>query len=78
MINLCVLLCGYACFSFSGPFAYGYDVMMIHDFRYCITIEILTWYQSHPERSLCVAERLLQRQLQEIRVSCLKTLEGKI
>ena len=77
-INLSVLLCGCACLSFSDPFVYGYDVMMISVFRSYITIEILTWYQSHPERSLCAIETLLQLQLLEIRVSCLKTLEGKI
>ena len=78
-INLCVLLCGCACLSFSDPFVYGYDVMMLNVFTYCITNEILTWHQSHPEISLCVAETLLQLQLQllKIRVSCLKTLEDK-
>ena len=76
-LNLCVLLCGCDCLSFSDPFAYGYDVMMLNVIRSCITIKNLTWYQSYPERSLCAAETLLQLQLLKIRVSCLKTLEDK-
>ena len=78
MINLCVLLCGCACLSFSDLFVYGYDVMMLNVLRSCITIKILTWYQRNPKISLCVAKIMLQLQLLEIRVSCLKTLEGKI
>ena len=38
-INLCVLLCGSACLSFSDPFAYGYDVMMINISISCITVK---------------------------------------
>ena len=41
-INLCVLLCGCACLSFSDPLAYGYDVMMLKVLRSCITIKSLT------------------------------------
>ena len=41
-INLYVLLCGCACLSFSDPFIYGYDVMMLNVLRYCTTIEKLT------------------------------------
>ena len=76
-MNLYVLFCGCACLSFNDHFVYGYDVMMLNVFRSCITIKILTWYQIHPEIIHCVAE-LLQLQILEIRVSCLKTLEGKI
>ena len=74
-INLCVLLCGCACLSFSDPFAYGYVVMMLNVIRYDITIKNLTWYQIHPEIILCAAETVLQLQLLNIRVSCLKTLK---
>ena len=28
--NVCVLLCCCTCLSFSDPFAYGYDVMMMN------------------------------------------------
>ena len=44
--------------------------MMINFIRYDITIKKLTWYQSHLERSLCIAETVLQLQLLKIRVSC--------
>ena len=74
-INLFVLLCDCTCISFSDPFAYGYDVIMLNVIRYGITIKKLTWYHSYPERSLYVAETLLQLQLLKIRVLCLKTLE---
>ena len=66
--------CGCACLSFSDVLAYGYVVMMLNVIRYDITIKNLTWYQSHPERSLCAAETVLQLQLLKIRVSCSKTL----
>ena len=78
--NICVLLCSLVLLHlsfFQWSIAYGYDVMMLNVFRSCITIKNITWYQSHPERSLCAAERWLQLQPLEIRVSCLKTLEGK-
>ena len=52
-----------------------YDVKC---FRYCITIKNITWYHIHLEIILSTAKTLLQLQLLEIRVSCLKTLEGKI
>ena len=74
-INLCVLLCGYTCVSFSDPFAYGYVVMMLNVIRYYITIKNLTWYHNYPEISLCAAKTVLQLQLLKIRVSCLKTLK---
>ena len=76
-INLCVLLCGCACLSFSDHFAYGYVVMMINVIRYGITIKKLTWYYRYPKRSICATEILLQLQLLNIRVSCFKTLEDK-
>ena len=66
------------CLSFNDPFAYGYDVMMLNVFRSCITIKILTWEKIHLEIILCATKTLLQLQLLEIRVSCLKPLEGKI
>ena len=75
MINLCVLLCGCACLSFSDIFGYGYAVMMLNVIRSEITSKNLTWYQSHPERSHCAAETVLHLQLLKIRVSCLKTLK---
>ena len=77
MITLCVLFCGCACLSFSDTFAYGYVVMMLHVIRSDITIKKLTWYQSHPERSICATKTVLQLQLLKIRVSCLKTLKYK-
>ena len=64
-------------YFFQWSFAYGYDVMMRNIFISCITIKNITWYQSHPEISLCAAETLLQLQLLKIRVSWLKTLEDK-
>ena len=45
--------------------------------RSYITIKIITCYQIHPEKILCAVETLLQLELLEIRVSCLKTLEDK-
>ena len=74
-INLCVLLCGCTCISFSDPFAYGYAVMMLNVIRSYITIKNLTWYHKYPEISLCAAKTVLQLQLLKIRVSCLKTLK---
>ena len=75
-VNLCVLfLCGCACLSFSDLLDYGYVVMMLNVLRYDIAIKNLTWYPSHPERSNCAAETVLQLQLLKIRVSCLKTLK---
>ena len=60
MIILCVLLFGRACLSFSDPFVYGYDVMMLNVFRYCITIEILTWYHIYPKIILFAVETPVQ------------------
>ena len=40
-LYLYVRLCGYACLSFSDPFVYGYDVMMLNVIRYYITIKKL-------------------------------------
>ena len=77
MINLCLRLCGCTCLSFSDPFAYGYDVIIINVIRSCITIKNLTWYHIYPQIGLCATETLLQLQLLKIRVSCLKTLEDK-
>ena len=76
--KICVLLSCCACLSFSDPIAYGYDVMMLKVIISCITIKNLTWYQIYPRRSPCATVTQLQLQLLEIRVSCLKTLEGKI
>ena len=47
MINICVILCGFACIYFSDTFVYGYDVIMLNVFRYCITIQILTVWIKH-------------------------------
>ena len=71
-------LCGCACLSFNDILAYGYVVMMLNVIRSNINIKNLTWYQSHPEIIHCAAETVLQLQLLKIRVSCLKTLKGKI
>ena len=68
-------LCGCACLSFSDLLAYGYAVMMLNVIRSDITIINLTWYQSHPEKSHCATETVLQLQLLKIRVSYLKTIE---
>ena len=70
-------LCGCAYLYFSDLLAYGYAVMMIKILRYDITIKNLTWYQIHPKIICCAAEIVLQLQLLNIRVSCLKTLEDK-
>ena len=75
MINICVLLCGCACISFSDIFCYCYVVMMLNVIRSDITTKNLTWYQSHPEIIPCATETVLQLQLLKIRVSCLKTLK---
>ena len=64
MINLCVLLCGCASLSFSDPFVYGYDVMMINVFRYCMTIEILT-YTWIPTRQIYSNEKKIERKGKE-------------
>ena len=68
-INLCEILCGCACLSVSDPL---HMVMMLNVLIYCINIKNITWYQIHPEISLCVAKTLLQLQPLEIRVSFLK------
>ena len=70
--NLCVLLCCCTCLSFNDPLLM---VMMLNVFRYCITIKNITWNQRQPERILCATDTLLQIQLLNIRVPCLKTLE---
>ena len=70
-----LFLYGCVCLSFSDLLAYGYVVMMLNVIRSDITIKKLTWYQSHPERSHCAAETVLQLQLLKIRVSCLKHLK---
>ena len=41
-INLCVLLCGYACLSFNNHFSYGYVVMMLNVIIYGKSIQKLT------------------------------------
>ena len=74
--SLCFLVLLHLSF-FQWSFAYGYDVMILNVFRYCITIKNRTWYQIYTERSLCVAETVLQLQLLKIRVSSLKTLKDQ-
>ena len=43
-----------------------------------INVEKLTWYQGHSKRRHDATKILLQWQLLEIRVSCLKTIEDKM
>ena len=53
-------MCGCVCLSFSDPFVYGYDGMMLNVIRSCINIKKLTWYHIYPEIICRVSETLLQ------------------
>ena len=72
-----LFFCGCTYLSFSDPFSYVYDAIVINVIRSGITIKNLRWYHTYPQGILCASKTMLQLDLLKIRVSCLKTLEDK-